>query len=257
MPPTLRSPSHRTQSRFPTFATLLSLLTLLSGCEIINYRSHPELQNRYKENNLTTAAPAEIKISQISTGGVSEEVDEYSDEANRLIALKLTDASSGTALSQLTIPDTEQEEYTEAISLARTVMRQIIAYSYHGLYPGFKHKTENFRYSIGDISNILEPSGADHMLFVFGYDAFTTSGRKFVNGLATVLSAAASGGNTAYIAQEGIGTVYAMLVDKDGEVLWITQYTEPNLDLRKEKGIEAALAAILEDLEQAKTKPAQ
>lgn len=244
----------KSHSRFLYITAAILSLAFLSGCELINYRSHPELQSRYNDGSVVSAAPPEIKISQISTGGVSEEVDEYSDEANRLIAVRLTDEKGAAKLPALAIPDSAQDEYTETISLAKTVMRQIIAYAYYGVYPGFKHKTEDFRYSVGDISGILEASGSDHMLFVFGYDAFTTSGRKFVNGLATVLSAAASGGNTAYIAQEGTGTVYAMLVDKDGEVLWVTQYTDPSLDLRKEKGIDVAVAAILGDLEKARTE---
>lgn len=235
------------------FVALFTLF-ILSGCEIIDYRSHPELQSRHNDASVVGTAPADIKISQISTGGVSEQVDEYSDEANRLFAVKLSPAEGQSGFTTIEISEETEEEFTEVTSLAKTVMQQILAYSYHGLYPGFKHKTENFRYSIGDISSILTPSGSDQMLFVFGYDSFTTSGRKLINGLATVLSAAASGGNTAYVAQEGIGTVYAMLVDSDGEVLWITQHMDPGLDLRKEKGVDAAIKAILEDLEKAKTE---
>lgn len=245
-------PSRSASSIINSLAALLTLM-LLSGCEIINYRSHPELHKRHNDNSVVMAAPTEIKISQISTGGVSEEVDEYSDEANRLFAIKLANQEGDQGFATFEISEDVQEEYTEIISLAKTVMQQILTYSYHGLYPGFKHKSDNFRYSIGDISKILETSGSDQMLFLYGYDSFTTSGRKFVNGLATVLSAAASGGNTAYIAQEGTGTVYAMLVDKDGEVLWITQHLNPSLDLRKEKDIDVATAAILVDLKKAKT----
>lgn len=231
---------------------LLFALLAFGGCEIINYRSHPELNTRLKADSKLTAAPADIEISQISTGGVSEEVDEYSEEANRLIAVKLASSENGNGLQTFTIADEKEEDYAEVIALAKTVMNQINVYAYHGFYPGFKHKEENFRYSIGDISDVLEDSGSDKMLFLFGYDAFTTSGRKFVNGLATVLSAAASGGQTAYIATEGTGIVYAMLVDKDGEVLWITQYFDAGLDLRKEKGIDTAVDAILADLAKAK-----
>lgn len=235
-------------------AIFVPALLLLSGCEIIDYRSHPEMKSRMVAPLHMGAAPADIEISQISAGGVREEVDEYSEEANRLIAVKLASSNSENALQTFSVPEEKADIYAEITGLAKTVMTQIMTYSYHGLYPGFKHKQENFRYSIGDISELLEGTDSDKMLFIFGYDAFTTSGRKFVNGLATVLSAAATGGQTAYVAMEGTGVVYAMLVDKDGEVLWITQHFDPGLDLRKQKGIDDAVDGILEDLAKAKVE---
>ncbi len=229
------------------------------GCEIVqqSYRTHPEFSARLGSPEAIVAAPSDIEIRQISTGGVSEQIDEYSEEANRLVAISLKGSNRSEerlSIETKAVSDVLREDFAETSALAKTVMRDVLVFSYHDILKGFEHKREDFRYSIGDVSAILDEMGGDQMLFIYGYDAFTTAGRKFVNGMLTVLSAAASGGNTAYVAQEGMGSVYAMLVDRNGDVLWLTQVFDPTLDLRKEKDIDRVVVQIFEDLGKAKAQ---
>jgi len=230
----------------PTAILALAASILLGGCETVeNYRSHPEFKSRFNADTIQ-AAPADIEISQISAGGVPEEVDEYSEEANRLVATSLKREQNKQKISTFQIPDILSDEYKETATLAKTVMLQILSYSYFGTLPGFKHKTENFRYSIGDISSLLEGTESDQMLFIFGYDTYATSGRKVVNGMMTVVFG--------YVALENTGGVFAMLVDRNGDVLWITQHLDVSLDLRKPEHIDKVVDIFLADLEKAKSE---
>lgn len=238
----------RSALRRGLLSSLALLALLLGGCETVaNYRTHPDFRSRIANGSNMVASPADIEIRQISAGGVAEEVDEYSEEANRLVAASLNRPAIKTPVETIPISDELQDEYAEVATLAKTVAMQILYYSYWGNLPGFKHKSDNFRYSVGDISRLLEKSGGDQMLFIFGYDSYTTSGRKFVNGMMTVL--------IGYVALENTGGAYAMLVDRNGDVLWMTQHVDVSIDLRQPEHIDRVVDIFLADIERAKAEP--
>ncbi len=235
-------------------------LLLLNGCVTTqpSYRTHPEFANRMANLQNPVAAPADISISRIGAGGVPEEIDEYSEEATRLFGVSLGNSASrgdSRSWSTIEVSPSNQEEFDEALQLAKTVFSDIIAFSYHGLYPGFEHKRRDFRYSVGDLSSLLDERQADALLFIYGADFFATTGRKALNGMLTVLSAAATG--TAYIGMDGSGYVCAMLVGRDGEILWIDQLFDATLDLRKPEDIDRVTATILASLKAAEQQPTQ
>lgn len=235
------------------------ILMLATGCVTVapTYRTHPEFANRIANLQNPVAAPADIKISRIGAGGVSEEIDEYSEEAIRLFSVSLSESANREAArkwSTIAAAPANQDELEEALQLAKTVFSDILAFSYHGMYPGFEHKRKNFRYSVGDLSSVLDEHQADALLFIYGTDYFATTGRKTLNGMLTVLSAAATG--AAYIGMDGSGFVCAMLIARDGEILWVDQLFETTLDLRKPEDIDRVVATILASLKAAEQQPA-
>ncbi len=236
-----------------TAIVLSSAALLLGGCETIKtYRTHPDFSERIAAMGAPAAFPAEIHIKRLATGGVPEEVDEYSEEATRLFAVSLSKAGldgSDATFATIAIDSENQAEFDEVMALAKTVFSNMHAFAYFDQYPGFKHKVADFRYSVGDLSALLDGSQAEAALFIFGDDYFTTSGRKALNGMKTLLLAAAGVG---YVGMEGSGFVYAMLLSKDGEVLWVDQHLDTNLDLRQQKDIDQVVAYFTGNLRRAK-----
>lgn len=227
----------------------------LAGCEttaIKNYRSHPDFHARMGEAGKRVAAPADISIQEVGAGGVSEEIDEYSEEATRMFSARLDaerDADGALLWKAIEVPESQRAEYDDAAALARVALGDMLAYAYHPTYAGFAHKRASFRYSIGDVSSLLADSDADSILFIFGIDRYTTAGRKAINGVMTVLAAAATG--AVYVGTEGAGAVSALLVARDGEVLWMDHLLDLSLDLRQQADVDRVIATFLTDLNRA------
>jgi hypothetical protein len=235
--------------------TLLSLISLLiivlaTGCVPKTYRVHPQLETHLQDINSPSLIPPDIKIYEISAGGVTELIDEWSkagkDNVHHSVSTTLD--SKKCHLIEPAIDDEIKEELEDIQALYRAVVQSIQLHAY-GPYL-FPEKQKNFEYSVGSIKNILDKTGSDSLIFVYGMDQISTAGRKVLMVLATGLTGAD------YItAMSGLTLINIALIDSSGNILWYNvNAAKGTYDLRDTESTEKVVKVLLNDFPEMATK---
>ena len=205
--------------RFERFFLLVPLFFLLAfyGCAGKPYRAHPEFEARSKSIKNPGLIPPDVRIYELSAGGVRELRDDWCVIGKDRVLSALTDCFAGKEckITCLSADDEIKEELEDIKALYRAISVSIRLHTYGPFL--FPEKQNNFDYSIGSIEQLLEKLGADALIFVHGEDEISTGGRKAL----IVLGAIASGitGANVYV-RGGITVVSVALVDASGTILW-------------------------------------
>jgi hypothetical protein len=211
----------------------------------VAYRAHPELEIRSKNIRIPGLAPPDIKIYELTAGGIQELRDDWSSmgKENVLRALIESFNKKQYRIKTITINEEISEEMEDIQALYRAVNASILLHTY-GPYV-FPEKQKNFDYSIGSIEGILQRFGADAIIFVYGFDEISTSGRKALTVL-SIIAGAFTG--VAIMPRAGITTVSVALVDASGAILWYSiRSSEGRYDLRDLDSASMLLKDILSD----------
>jgi len=228
---------------------ILCLLLAILGCAPpayrAPYRAHPELEIRSKNIKTPSLLPPDIKIYELTAGGVRELRDDWSlrGRENVLRALIENLHKKQYKIKTITISEDLDEEMEEIQALYRAVSMSILMHTY-GPYI-FPEKLKNFDYSIGSIERILQRFDADAMIFVYGFDEISTSGRKALTVL-SIIAGAFTG--VALMPRAGLTSVSVALVDASGTILWYSiRSSEGGYDLRNPESAARLLRIILSD----------
>ena len=136
-----------------------------------------------------------------------------------------------------------QEELEEVYALYKAVSTSIQLHIYGPF--GFPEKKKNFDYSVGSIKRILETLGADVLIFVYGSDEISTSGRKALQAGAVAIGLLTG---VIVIPRGGITEVSVGTVDASGSILWYNvKRAEGGYDLRNRESAINLLTEILSD----------
>lgn len=171
------------------FLALFLLITLV-GCNTGNTRQkiHYSVSesNIVRPNEKILFLPVDVTVHQVSAGGMSEEVPEWTDMAVSNVSAAITDSTLGSinlheySIEQL--EDNQKLSIEEHIALYDAVAGS--AYLHTGQLSGenrWQHKSDRFDYTVGPgLKFLKEYTDADSVLMVIGEDYETTAGRKFV-----------------------------------------------------------------------------
>ncbi len=214
-------------ARRPSLAWLAFTLIMvagLNGCVTgTPYRAHPEAGQRLPRVKTLVMLPPDVKIYELSAGGVTQLMDEWSARGRRnvidAVSRRLSEQGQF-AVKEFTPGDTDlrlRETYEEVRALIEAVNETALLHTYHPQL-SIAEKRENFRYSIGPVPELAEAAGADALLFVYGVDHISTAGRR-----ALMVFGALVGGVTGVYAGPGAGItrlIVSVVEPRTGDVLW-------------------------------------
>jgi len=154
-------------------------------------------------------APPEIRVYEISAGGVPELMDEWSAKETENVTRSLFSHFSSTKrkISMLK-PDSDTDRELKEVRALLNVISQSKA-------------LETNSASVGSLESILQDSGGDALLIVQGVDQFATAGKKALNVFGTITGIAASALTGVAIIPNMEGTLLRMsLADRNGTIIW-------------------------------------
>lgn len=226
--------------RHPTLMGIsaLGLFLLVAGCVATPEwyqmyqgpdRSHPELARRSKAVRVLALLPPDIKIYELTAGGVSELRDDWSAAGRETVSRALMQAfkQRNIAVKRLAAEREAQEGFEEVYTLYRAVSASIIEHTYRQ-HP-FPQKLQYFDYSVGALDTVLQRHQADGLVVVYGIDEISTAGRKALRGVGLVLGAITGQS----VLSKGTTALSLALVDRSGSILWYKiEGDEGGFDLR-------------------------
>ncbi|UCE35432.1 MAG: hypothetical protein JSV40_05910 [Deltaproteobacteria bacterium] len=208
----------RQRNYFP-FLSVLCLLLITFGCASPAYRTHPDFTSRARGLQKPALILAEVRIYEISPGGVVQVRDDWSRAGKENLIKALIEAfmGKGSRVTPLTVNEESAEDVREIKALYKAVDKSM---RLHGYGPQlFPEKRKRFVYSLGPSEKTLSRLGADSMIFISGSGQISASEQK------TCISIAVS--------------------DSCGTILWhCVRHTVDQYDLR---GVESA-TDFVEDL---------
>jgi hypothetical protein len=165
------------RNHFP-FLPVLCLLLITFGCASPAYRVHPDFMARAKGIRKPALMLAEVRVYEISPGGVVQLRDDWSraGKENLIKALIETFMEKRFRVTRLSVCEERAEDVREIKALYKAVDKSI---RLHGYGPQlFPEKTKRFVYSLGPSEKTLSRLGADSMIFMSGSGQISTSEQK-------------------------------------------------------------------------------
>jgi hypothetical protein len=224
---------------------LASAGILIAGCAPA-FRAHPDLQARAREIKSVAVLPPDVKIYELSAGGVRDLRDDWcaTGKANMEGAIASSFQDKPFEIKQVNVDKEVEEEIEDIYALYRAVSGAIILHTYNENFR-FPEKMKRFEYSLGPLGPILDRFGSDGLIFVYGEDEISTGGRKALQAFA-VLAGVATG--VMIIPRGGITAVSVALVDKTGDILWYNvKARQGSYDLRKAESCSDFVGQVLVD----------
>lgn len=161
-------------------------IIFLSGCASSNFRASPNYPTIVKDIKTVAVMPPDVKMFEISAGGMTQQMDEWSEDAKKHIteALKKNLAERYELKVKFVDEKWLKENFKDAWRDNRALYNAVSDSVYSHGFPGigaFPHKKEVFDYTLGpDIQKLSSSLDADALLFVWGIDYETTGGRAAV-----------------------------------------------------------------------------
>lgn len=183
--------------------------------------------------------PPDVRVSEISAGGVVEEVPEWTRKANGYMHDGFAALSRDLRMTTVEPPKLakdQQDLLDQHIALYDVVAGNAFSM---GRNPdaAWEHKRRDFDYTLGPgLAFMAEQSGADAAVFIVGADFNSTSGRKAAMVVGALLGIAIPG---------GISYLTAGVVDlKTGNLLWLNYELDQSSDMREAKDADQMLHKV-------------
>lgn len=228
----------------------LCLLFLAVGCAPITKTVHPEFEMRVKDIKTTGFLSPDIKIYELTAGGVRELRDDWCIKGKENVQKATMDCLGEWPLEikPITIDKESEEEMEEIYALYRAVSTSILLHTQGD--NKFPEKVKNFDYSIGSIENILKKYEVDSLILVNGFDEISSAGRQALKA-AGIIAGALTG--VVMIPRSGITIVSVSLVDPSGVILWYNiKGSHGGYDLRNPESATKFVTEILSNYPGAK-----
>lgn len=165
--------------------------------------------------------PANIELYEVTAGGVSEEVPEWSAEASRNVLKALSETiKTEKSLSEVNfprLPPPKSAVVDEHIALYKLVADTAAS-------TDLDHKVRRFDFSIGPgLAALQRDTGADAAIMVYGRDYISTAGRKAKAVLGNLPIVGAFTGPPPALGRSWIGIGVIDL--RTGDLLWLNSET--------------------------------
>lgn len=234
---------------------LLAAALVLSGCATATSHSTAKFHSGATRNiaqiSTTAVVPPEIKLHQLSAGGVREQREDWTESArtNARATLESMRPETMVYIKDIHLTPEITAEIAEVQALYRTIDANITLFG----NPMVGLPTAGrFDFSVGSVDRICEAVGADALLLIYGEDDYFTGSRKFMTGLGVVASIAATAltGNAVLMTpSSGTEHISATLVARDGTLLWYEVLGAGRIgDLRDEEGLRTTIHNLLQSM---------
>lgn len=227
------------------FVLGLCLFFLAVGCAPITKTVHPEFEVRLKDIKTTGLLSPDIKIYELTAGGVRELRDDWCVKGKENVQKATMECLGERPLEikPITIDKESEEEMEEIYALYRAVSTSINLHTQGD--NKFPEKVKNFDYSIGSIENILKRYEVDSLMLVNGFDEISSSGRQALKA-AGIIAGALTG--VVIIPRSGITIISVSLLDPSGAILWYNiKGSQGGYDLRNPESATKFVREILSD----------
>lgn len=241
------------------FVFLTCVLVLLAGCTTApKFSLHQSLSQspHYGLPKKVLMVSPDIRVSEISAGGVIEKVDDWSNQAKTHVLNALRRKTGAKGLFELMdLPQFSVQEKAildQHVALYDVVAGNAFTYG-RSLEPAWAHKHKEFDYTLGNgLASLSERTGAEAALIIVGQDFISSKERKVTIVLGALFGVGLPGGPT---------FVSAGVVDlKTGNLLWFNyDFTVATRDMREAKDVDEIIEAIFNEYpgnkpDQAETK---
>lgn len=199
-----------------------------------------------KMPNRILLLPADIRVHEISAGGVIEKVDEWTDQASKHAMKSTREIADSKKLFELKeapqLADADKQTLEQHQALYELVANSA-DFARSGPYPAWRERSANFDYTLGPgLAPLAEHTDIDAALFVIGSDYISSAGRKATMAIG-ILAAAFTG--VAIVPNGGTAYVSVGVIDlRTGNLLWFATNRSQGNDLREGSQMQSVLADL-------------
>ncbi|HYN27145.1 MAG TPA: hypothetical protein VES94_02505 [Burkholderiales bacterium] len=224
----------------------LGAVAVLAGCAATpNASLHESIAGKTEQRmpRKMLLLPADIRVHEISAGGVVEKVDDWTISASNHAMKSVREIAGSKSLFEPkevpALADSEKQVLDQHLALYELVAASA-DFSKSGPFAPWRERAKNFDYTLGPgLTELAERSDLDAAVIVIGSDYISSSGRKATMALG-ILAAALTG--VAVIPVGGTAYVSVGVVDlKSGNLLWFATSRGQTDDLRQEQQVRAVL----------------
>jgi hypothetical protein len=206
-------------SRTHKVLSLWTAVFVLTGCIATppTYRAVPDWNEKKKSIRTIEVIPAKIVVYEVSAGGGSEKMDEWSLNAkNNVVSAiaKELQETHGLAVKLFSEDGMSKETVSnlkETRALFEAVNISIVTHTYGQPLERFPEKIANFDYSLGNEVKELNTENADAILMVWGIDYAFTAGATTKQIIGALLGA---------VIQRPTYMSMALIDPNTGSILW-------------------------------------
>lgn len=186
-------------------------LTCLHGAAEAAFFTHKELAARIEKMKTIGLLPPEIRIYELSAGGISELKEDWTALGKENVTRAMLEKFNG-KLVEIPVDSLDNAVKAELEEVRQLYPYVEVSFLLHVDGPdAFPGKKENFDYTLGPMEKLLSALKVDALLFVSGRERVSTGGRKAVAALGLLGGVVFAPGGTGM----DIG-----LADGTGQILW-------------------------------------
>ena len=224
---------------------LLLCVIAVAGCATGQTSVHREITAASQRGlpKKVLLLPVEIRVHEVSAGGVVEKVDAWSDTASGNAVRYVRHVAVGRGAFELVespaLSPEDKAQLDQHIALYEVVAGS--AYLSRASSIGvWKERAGNFDYTLGPgLEPLAEHTGIDAAMIVIGSDYISTAGRKAAMVMGVLVGALAG---VPIVPQGGISFVSVGVVDmRTGNLLWFGTDQSSATDFRNERGLHQML----------------
>ena len=237
-----RMAGKRFNSCFSYFAAL-SFLAVLQGCgPSLHELAVSAFENQVKSYKTIGMIPPDVLLFELTTGGVTERIDEWSDAASKKF---FEAATKNLKSSQVDVRLMEWRKETETemedvYYLFRAVSRSMRLNSTYRKLSDCGDEQTCRDFAVGPLDRLFAGQNIDAVLLIYGWNEIESSGRTKARRASKAVAFVSAFGPVRVEAVRNPGTFVSMaLVDRNGTVLWSTNtLTGKGYDLRDAQGVD-------------------
>lgn len=226
---------------------LLAIFT--TGCASVNHRVHDNHPDYFRASKTIVIAEPDVKVYQLSAGGIDQYMQDWSDKAYRNFLSALQEEINSFPLVKSSLMEktkfaqNELKDLEEQEAMFNAVSSSMITHTYDPMNM-IPDKRKHFQYTLGnDFSKLNELTDAEAVLFASGRNYIWTGGRVMMY----IFAAAVFGDSANYIVPVGNEYVLISIVDKQsGDVVWFNYLPIPG-DLRNPDVVKKQVKRMFKD----------
>jgi hypothetical protein len=192
--------------------------------------------------------PAEVRVHEISTGGVVEQVDAWSTTASgHADAFVRALAAEKGAFELVESPALSPQQ--EAVLDQHIALYDQVAGSAYiaraSMFPAWRERAKTFDYTLGPgLKPLADKTGIEAAMIISGSDYISSAGRKAAMVMGTIVAAALG---VVVVPQGGTSFISVGVVDlRTGDLLWFGTDQSQATDLRNESDLKKMLDGLFQ-----------
>lgn len=232
---------------------LVLLALLIAACAIpsSSSRASPNLDQKRSLIKAVVILPPTVHVETLSAGGVHEEQEEWSMQAEKNVMTAVEEQLKGRSglhieyLPKDSLSKEIESNLTETQALFDAVSTSVVIHTYGPEPARFPEKISNFDYSLGpEVNKLAGP--ADALLVIRAEDHISTEGRKSLQVAGMIIGALAG---VVMVPVGGTTVASAALVDaRSGSLLWYNLTgSQGGYDLRDSNSANELVKRLLAD----------